>query len=219
MENFRFFILFALLEFGVHARQDSGWTIVWQDDFDGPAGSTPNSAYWTPREMPGLSGNKELEYYASDHVYLDGKSHLVLKSEPLAQMGYNYTSGWVDSQQKWNSTFGKWEIRAQLPTGQGIWPAHWLMPDWGICWPMGGEIDIMERINTVPMVHGALHYDTLGPCYTNEESDGGWSPTLAFDPSQDFHLYGIIWDQQSDSLQYYIDDLFYTNATEQLVLR
>ena len=66
-------------------------------------------------------------------------------------LGLYYTSGWVDTAKKFNATVRdvpvKFEIRAQLPGGQGIWPAHWLMPDWGICWPMGGEIDILERIS------------------------------------------------------------------------
>lgn len=65
-------------------------------------------------------------------------------------------------------------------------PAHWLLPaNRSICWPMGGEIDILERINTVQMVHGALHWNTE-KCYV-PVSAGGWSPTLPFDPSADFH--------------------------------
>jgi len=89
-------------------------------------------------------------------------------------------------------------------------PAHWLMPDYSICWPMGGEIDILERINTVQMVHGALHWNTE-KCYV-PVSAGGWSPTLPFDPSADFHTYGIVWNATTDRIDYYIDELVYTNA-------
>lgn len=136
------------------------WIIDWEDNFDGPKGSAPNVSVWIPRTMPGLSGNKELEYYLSDSVFLDGASHVVLMSQPQSYSGYNYTSGWMDTEGLWNATFGRFEIRAKLPTGQGIWPAHWLMPDYTICWPMGGEIDILERIDTIQEVHGALHWNT-----------------------------------------------------------
>lgn len=121
------------------------------------------------------------------------------------------------------------QVRAKLPTGQGVWPAHWLMPDWtgnGSCWPAAGEIDIMERIDTVYMVHGALHWSGNGSCGTADEKNGGnWSNTLPFDPSDDFHTYGVVWTNVSfappspgyafspDSLYYYIDEDIYTSVS------
>ena len=91
----------------------------------------------------------------------------MLKSEPMEYDGHSYVSGWVDSANKFSTTFGRWEIRAKLPYGQGLWPAHvsckgalstgaallarahllssqWMMPDYDVCWPMGGEIDSMN---------------------------------------------------------------------------
>lgn len=68
---------------------------------------------------------------------------MILRSRINPTGGKKYTSGWVDTQSKWSQVLGKWEIRAKLPFGQGMWPAHWLMPDYNVCWPMGGEIDIM----------------------------------------------------------------------------
>lgn len=191
----------------------AAWTIVWEDDFNGPNGTAPNASNWNVADNPGLSGNKELEYYAPANVYLDGKSNLVLKSVPQDYKGFNYTSGWVDTALKFNFTFGKLEVRAKLPTGQGIWPAHWAMPDYpGICWPRGGEIDILERINTVPMVHGALHWSTEGCGDPTEQNGGNWSGTLPYDPSDDFHLYSIVWDAQADTIAYAIDDDVYTTV-------
>lgn len=197
------------------------WTVVWEDDFEGRSGSSPNPAVWNVANNPGLSGNKELEYYSPSAVYLDGNSNLVLKSTPTVTDGFNYTSGWVDSSQKFNHSIQgvptRWEIRAKLPTGQGIWPAHWLMPDWGVCWPMGGEIDILERIDTVQGVHGALHYN-LQQCGTHGmQSEGNWTPPLPFDPSQDYHIYGVTWSPPSwaggnDTMSWSIDDLVYTTS-------
>lgn len=49
-------------------------------------------------------------------------------------------SGWM---------WGRVEIRAKLPYGQGTWPAFWMLPTWNNygSWPRSGEIDIMEAIN------------------------------------------------------------------------
>ena len=65
---------------------------------------------------------------------------------------YNFTSGWVDTEGRWFQQFGRFEVNASLPAPEstGVWPAHWLMPNPAtatpkdVCWPVGGEIDIME---------------------------------------------------------------------------
>lgn len=100
---------------------DGPWVITWEDDFNGTAGAPPNPAFWNVADNPGLAGNKELEYYAPSAVALDGNGNLVLTSTPTPTHGFNYTSGWVDTAGKWNRTFNRFEIRAKLPTGQGIW--------------------------------------------------------------------------------------------------
>ena len=59
--------------------------------------------------------------------------HLVLRTERASVTGpdgkrvYNFTSGWVETQGKQETQFGRLEIRAQLPDpeARGIWPAHW----------------------------------------------------------------------------------------------
>lgn len=65
---------------------------------------------------------------------------------------FNFSSGWVDTEGRWFQQFGRFEVNASLPSREatGIWPAHWLMPNPAtatpkdVCWPVGGEIDIME---------------------------------------------------------------------------
>jgi hypothetical protein len=85
------------------------------DDFYGAAGAPPNASIWTVADEPGLSGNKELEYYSPTHVALDGKGNLVLLSDETVTKGFNYTSGWVESAGKYNVTVRdvpvKWEVR------------------------------------------------------------------------------------------------------------
>lgn len=127
------------------------WHLLWEDNFTGPVGAPPNPAWWTVRDNM-THGPLEQQLYTSSSVGLDGEGHLVLTTSRATIRGpgreYNFTSGWVDTQGKVNATFGRWEIRAILPNPRalGIWPAHWLMPEansWN-CWPVGGEIDIME---------------------------------------------------------------------------
>lgn len=190
-----------------------GWVLQWQDNFDGPAGSAPDPSVWNVANKTGYTTQGEQEWYSPDNVYLDGNGHLVLYSIPKAYNGLNYTSGWVDTSKKFNATYGVWEISAKLPEGQGIWPAHWLMPDTTSCWPMGGEIDIMERVNSLHMVHGALHWSLTECGHAGEQNAQNWSHTLPYDPSDEYHTYGLVWDPVADSLSYYVDDLYYLNVS------
>ena len=142
-----------------------GYTLAWHDEFDGAAGSPPDSASWTVGDNR-THGSLEQQLYLRSAVVLDGSGHLVLTTArlkanvtgPDGKTQYAFTSGWLDTEMKVQIALGRWEIRAKLPDPQarGIWPAHWLMPhfahgsanDWN-CWPIGGEIDIMEATGGV----------------------------------------------------------------------
>ena len=78
-----------------------------------------------------------MEYYLPKQVSVGG-GNLVLKSEPMEYDGHNYISGWVDSANKFSTTFGRWEIRAKLPYGQGLWPAH-VSCKGAVCWRSFGR--------------------------------------------------------------------------------
>ena len=71
---------------------------------------------------------------------MNGNGLLVIESDEEWYGGYSYTSGWLDTSTKWSQKYGKFEIRAQLPYGLGLWPAHWLMPETTDCWPTKGEM-------------------------------------------------------------------------------
>lgn len=72
-------------------------------------------------------------------------SNKIIKKGPNNKE-YTYTSGWVDTRNKWSQHLGKFEANCSLPKTQakGVWPAFWLMPQNGSCWPTSGEIDIFE---------------------------------------------------------------------------
>jgi len=217
-------VLLAALACGA-ASAAPAWRTLWADEFDGAAGAKPDASRWAVKDEPGLSGNKELEYYSPTSVFLDGSSNLVLESTNVPSHGFAYTSGWVDTHGGlFNASVRdvpvKWEISAQLPAGQGMWPAFWLMPDWAVCWPMGGEIDILERINDYPGVHGALHYNqhNCGGGAVHNSDEGAWSPTLPFDPAAGYHRYSVVWSPPpyvgggADTLAYAVDDDVYVTS-------
>ena len=141
----------------------SGWSQIWADEF---SGSALNTSAWTVDLNAGDSRVRDSQGTA-DNVYLEDGA-LVLRSqhETVAGSAYNYTSGAVETKDKvsWKHAGGiRACVRAKLPGGetghgQGIWPAHWMMPDDTSCWPSHGEIDIMEMINGDGTTHATYHW-------------------------------------------------------------
>ncbi|WP_218017217.1 glycoside hydrolase family 16 protein [Rhodococcus marinonascens] len=173
--------------------------VIFEDDFSGPAGSPVDSSKWM--QDPGLGENNELQEYiaGTDNVALDGDGHLAITakmndgtdlSDP--QVG-DFTSGRINTSQSFNQTYGHFEARIKVPTGQGIWPAFWMLgsdfPEVG--WPQTGEIDTMEHLGGEPgTVHGTIH----GPGYSG---DDGPSSSFTLPDGQslsdEFHTYAVDW--------------------------
>jgi beta-glucanase (GH16 family) len=136
-----------------------GWVVSFEDEFEHPELNQSNWVVFNNR----THGDVEKQLYMADEVQIENGS-LVLTSRKQAvplwsgKQSYNFTSGWVQSSGKRYQQFGRFEVRAKLPDpGAGrtgmwpvAWPAHWLMPEPttssppNVCWPVGGEIDIME---------------------------------------------------------------------------
>lgn len=123
------------------------WQLAWSDEFSGAAGTLPDPSKWTYDLGAGGWGNGELETYTNStrNVYQDGQGNLVVHVE---KDGSGYTSARLKTKGLFSFTYGKVEARIQIPRGQGIWPAFWML---GanidqVNWPQSGEIDIMENI-------------------------------------------------------------------------
>jgi len=141
---------------------DPAGTVV--DDFIGAAGSPPNPSLWTT--TTGIFIDSGIQTYsdATENVRLDGQGHLVLQGRINPD---GYTSGEVLTKGKVDMTYGTVTARIKFPTGQGIWPAFWMLGStyshdtWDALgptgWPGAGEIDIMELVNTGATYHVALH--------------------------------------------------------------
>ncbi len=160
----------AALVFGACERDhewvdDGVYTLVWQDEFEGPAGTLPDAEKWVA-DIGTNWGNNQLEYDTNhpENASLDGQGNLLIVA------------------------------RMKLPSGQGLWPAFWLLganiSTTG--WPACGEIDIMEYRGQEPgVIHNSLH----GPGYS-----GGNAVTRRVDHSptrydQDFHVFAVEWEE------------------------
>lgn len=195
--------------------ETSGWALVWQDEFDGEAGAPPDPAHWTCEVGGSGWGNEEWQYYRPENAALDGSSHLVItaRQENPANVTCwygpcRYTSARLVTRDKFEPTFGKVEARLKLPSGQGIWPAFWMLgADVStVGWPQCGEIDIMEFIGREPThVYGTVH----GPGYSGANGIGNRIQVQNL--AEDYHVFGVTWAPAS--IRWYVDGQQYHQVT------
>ncbi len=170
------------------------WQLAWGDDFDG-AGI--DDQRWeamlgdgSQYGIPGW-GNQELQNYRRENATLRN-GMLVITARKPAHKGAPYTSARLRTRKDWR--YGRFEMRAKLPKGRGLWPAFWMLPverRYGE-WPCSGEIDIMEFLGHKPRrVRGTLHFG--GPWPAAARRQGTFE--LASDSFADeFHVFGVDWE-------------------------
>jgi len=195
---------------GGNAPAQTSWKLVWADEFDGPANSAPDRAKWTRDLGQNGWGNNELERYtgSTENAFLDGEGHLVIRALRTADGGY--TSARLKTQGLASFTYGKIEARIQIPFGQGIWPAFWMLGQEISTkgWPRSGEIDIMENIGKEPAtVHGTVH----GPGYSGDKGIGAPYELSTGRFADGFHVYAAIWERQS--IEFLVDGQSYQRIT------
>jgi beta-glucanase (GH16 family) len=190
------------------------YQLVWSDEFDGTSLNTSNWTADVGDGCPNLCGwgNAELQYYRSQNVSVSG-GNLVLTVIEENYGGRNYTSGKVHTRDKQWFLYGKVEARAKIPTGGGMWPAFWMMPQYAVYggWAASGEIDIMEAANDTTWIGGALHFGGAWPdnTYLNDSYSSG---NTNF--GDDFHIYAIEWEP--DQIRWYVDgNLYFTLNSSQ----
>lgn len=191
--------------------------IVWQDEFD--QDGSLDSDKWsidigTGAEIFGQPGwgNNELQYYTDrpeNIVVKDGMLQITAKEESFE--GSNYTSAKILTKGKFATTYGRFEARIQLPFGQGIWPAFWLLGDDSggtVSWPQVGEVDIMEYRGQEPLVIlGSVH----GPDYSAGNAVTARYTLINGRFDTEFHVFAIEWEP--DVIRYYVDDVLYNKIT------
>ena len=186
--------------------EDDGYTMIWNDEFDGNTLDTSKWSYQVGNGYYGW-GNYEQEYYTKDNVTVsDGSLKITAKKE--SKGGCSYTSGRIrtitdDGEKLFTAKYGRFEARIKLPEGQGLWPAFWMMPADSVygSWPLSGEIDIMEaRGRVLDKVSGTIHYGESG---SNHRSNSG---KYTFGEGQDitgYHVYSVEWSE--NTIIWYVD--------------
>ncbi len=189
------------------------YTLLWHDEFT-DEGLDPNT-YTHERGDHGW-GNEELQNYTAspDNSFLrEGKLHIVAREEGIG----NYTSARIITKDKFSFNFGRVDIRAKVPTAQGIWPATWMLGSnfSEVGWPACGEIDIMELVGFEPgTIHGTAHWGQQGWNYSIHEGRAKSLPA-GEKYSDEFHVFSIEW--QRDRIDWLMDDEPYFTLTKNFV--
>ena len=172
-----------------------GMILTWADEFSGTALNTNNWSYDIGDGCPSICGwgNNELQYYTNspDNVFVQDGC-LIIESKKQTIGGKEYSSGRIKTDGKQSFKFGRIDIRAISPSGRGIWPALWMMPQNNVygTWPNSGEIDLMEvKGHDMKTAYQTVHY---GPGPPSTFTSKTFTLTKGnFNDS--FYVYSMIW--------------------------
>ncbi|MEM6675449.1 MAG: family 16 glycosylhydrolase, partial [Planctomycetota bacterium] len=188
------------------------YQLVWEDDFNG---TSLDLSKWQPMIGDGCPnlcgwGNNELQYYRAENATVIGGSlRITAREENFG--GRQYTSARLRTAGMGDWKYGRFEMRAKMPTGRGLWPAFWMLPTdsvYGV-WAASGEMDVVEMVGQNPnRVFGTLHFGGTFPA--NTQSGGAYTlPTGTF--ADDFHRFAMEWDETE--IRWYVDDVLYSTKT------
>ena len=182
--------------------------LVWSDEFNG---TSINTANWTFETGGGGWGNNELENYTSrpENARISN-GMLVIEARRESFGGSAYTSARMKTQGKQSFGINTWvEARIDVPEGQGIWPAFWMLGNSisTVGWPSCGEIDIMEIQGQNPFKNfGTIHWADANGQHVSFGGIYNSSSSL----SAGFHTYAI--SRTSTSIKWYVDRIQYAEA-------
>ena len=198
----------------------SDWQMVWNDEFDS---ETINSQNWTHEVNCDGGGNNEKQCYTDnvENSYIENGNLNLVALPAVEDVDLPFTSARMITRYKADFKYGRIEISAKLPSGQGSWPAFWMMPtdeEYG-GWPRSGEIDILEAVNLKTVdeegvvesnTHGTLHYGKAWP--DNSHSGQSYNLESGANPADDFHTYAIEW--QEGEIRWYVDSYLYATQRQ-----
>ena len=188
--------------------REEGEDPIWADEFDVDGAPDPaNWGYDLGDGCPNLCGwgNNESQYYTNEDdnvIVSEGTLKITAKKEDREESDFTtFTSTRMLTQDKFEFTYGRVDVRAKLPSGGGTWPAIWML---GanineVGWPTTGEIDIMEHVgNNQDVISHALHNNagSGGNAFTSESEFEG--------VSEEFHVYSVNWSP--DQIAFLVDD-------------
>ncbi len=191
------------------AKDDGEYHLVWADEFDGDKLNPDDWNYET--HEAGWVNHELQEYVASeDYAYVKDGELVIQPVKEVADDGtVKYYSGRVNTQNKHDYKYGKFEARIKVPEGKGFLPAFWMMPqdeNYYGQWPKCGEIDIMEVLgNSTNMQYGTLHF---GEPHTQRQ---GTYNLKDGDFSKEYHVFAVEWEP--GEIRWYVDgEQFYQTS-------
>lgn len=181
-----------------------GWTLQWNEEFNEEQINTNNWNYelgdGSDYGLPIGWGNNEKQIYTSNSEnssIVNDEGASVLAISALEDGSGAYTSAKLTTQNLFSIRFGRIEVKAKMPKGQGLLPAIWMLGDNKnqIDWPGCGEIDIAEVVgNEASKVYSTAHY-------TNDENGYGEIQRdyvlLNSDFSDSYHVFTLDWTPES----------------------
>ena len=206
-------------------KDNTKWKMVWSDEFTKQQLDRTKWTYDTGNWIvdqngsvisPGW-GNNEKQYYTdkTDNSFIrDGKLVIRAQEEKTTDaLGtYDYTSAKLKTKGLFSKTYGRYEIKAKLPTGKGLWPAFWMLPEqdkYG-AWASSGEIDVMEAWGSQPdKVAGTIHY---GENWPNNKYTGKDYHFPAGGRIDQWHTYAVEWEP--GELRWYVDGNLYQTQND-----
>ncbi len=195
--------------------------LLWADEFNGTAGSAPNSDYWTADESDGCRspynncgwGNTERQWYLESQNRISAAEPGSLSIDAIKLPGNTglscyygkceWKSGKITTYNKVAFTYGYMEARIKAPAGGGAWPAFWMLNTniRTVPWPISGELDIWEYKGNYPSItFGTVHFANNN----NQHTYLGATKDTLVDLSADYHRYGMLW--KPDEVSFYFDD-------------
>jgi beta-glucanase (GH16 family) len=187
----------------------TAYKLVWAEEFNYTG--LPDSTYWGYET--GFVRNHEVQNYVASNKqnsYVDN-GVLTITATNNTALANPVSSASIITKDKMNVLYGKIEVRAKMPKGNGSWPAIWTEGQnrATVGWPACGEIDIVEWLGNVPTyIFGSVHKADS----QNKDNPliGPYTPAV-LDMSDNYHIYSIEWD--STSIKYYYDNINYVTYT------
>jgi beta-glucanase (GH16 family) len=194
--------------------QDSKWSLVWSDEFEG---KKLDYSKWEVEVNAFGGGNQEEQIYTDRNKNVrvaDGL--LVLEAHKdnagIAGTTRTYSSGRIRSKNRGDWLYGRFEFRAKMPAGQGLWPAIWMLPtdeQYGT-WAASGEIDILEFKGQEPKTAwGTLHF---GGQWPNNKFKGTQYHLPKGSFTDEFHEFALEWEE--GEMRWYVDGILYQTQKE-----
>lgn len=189
--------------------EDQQWELTYADEFDWLDMSKYNTQYIWDRSTI-INGEKQFYVDPQQHGHNpfsveNGKLRITAQRTPdhvKWATGQPYVSGVLTSRQKFEQKYGRFEIRAKLPKGRGLWPAFWMLPTHDQ-WPSGvqmlAELDVMEFIGH----EGSWYHTTRHSNEAGDRAQDGKAINTNANLTDEFHNYAVVWDESK--IRWYFD--------------